>query len=101
MSVIEYCGGVGVGLCACAAKAAHKHMIISRKLFIISCFRVFFSFTMLLRSFGGEVLENFPQSASGQLLRLGRVTNHERDDRVHAGLDLEVPFGRHGAERYC
>jgi hypothetical protein len=34
-------------------------------------------------------------------LRLGRVTNHDRDNRMHAGLDGQTALGQCGAEILC
>jgi hypothetical protein len=36
----------------------------------------------------------FLQHACGELLRLCRVANHDRDDRMHARLDAQAAFGQ-------
>ena len=43
----------------------------------------------------------FLQHARGELLRLRCVANHDRDDRMHAGLDRQAALGQRSAEKFC
>ena len=43
----------------------------------------------------------FLQHARGELLRLRRVANHDRNDRMHPGLDREAPLGQSSAKIFC
>ena len=43
----------------------------------------------------------FFQHSRGEPLRLRCVANHNRDDRMHPGLDRQAAFGQGGAKIFC
>src|SRR5512132_2149722 len=46
-------------------------------------------------------VDTFLQHARGELLRLGRIADHDGDDRMYPGLDGQPAFGQRSAEELC
>src|ERR1700745_3385376 len=46
-------------------------------------------------------VNTFLEHTRGELLRLRRVADHNRDDRMHPGLDGQTVLGQRSAEELC
>src|ERR1700745_3643537 len=46
-------------------------------------------------------IDAFLEHARGEFLRFGSIANHDRDDRMHPGLDGQTVLGQRSAEELC